>query len=551
MARFTEASLTHLHDAIDIVDAITHYIDVRKVGAGYVALCPFHDDKTPSLHINHTKGLYHCFACGASGDTIRFVMEYERLSFYEAVQKLAAMFNIPLAYEQKHIEQKKSDLLRLLALFYHNKLFKHEDILQYLATRSINEDSIREFEIGYSGTSYDTLRFLDEQKLSRTEAIEYGVLTQGNDKAYARFAHRIIFPIHSSTGVVVGFGGRTLSTEKNIAKYLNSPQSKVFNKSKILYGYHLAKQMIYKQKSIIVCEGYLDVIMLHQAGFKNAVATLGTALNEGHLLLLNKDNPRIYMCYDGDNAGINAALKAAKFLSQHNKDGGVVILENGLDPADMVAQNKIQHFQELLTNALPFIEFVLQRIIMDFDLQNPMQKQLALQKCQEYLHTLTPFLQDEYKQKCALLLQISPTHLTTKQQKNKDLQTIHSPNANMNFAEESILYNIIANKEYLYFALNFLDQQHFQTYHQEFQLICNEDYDNDRIYALQFKAKAKLLSYDEFKNQLRLFLLQYAKDALPKIATSSLDSTLKLQQIQTLRQQIEHLQAGELVAVSV
>lgn len=548
MARFTEASLSNLYELIDIVEVITQYIDVRKVGANFMALCPFHDDKTPSMSISAIKGLYHCHACGASGNSVRFVMEYERLSFQEAVQKIANLFNVKLEYEKGYAETKKSDLLPSLALFYHNKLFKHDDILQYIFSRSINEDSINEFEIGYSGNSYDTLRFIDEQKLNRKEAIEYGVLTQSNDRDYARFANRIIFPIHSSTGVVVGFGGRTLSTDKNVAKYLNSPQSKVFNKSKILYGYHLAKQMIYKQKSIIVCEGYFDVIMLHQAGFKNAVATLGTALNEGHLHLLNKDNPRIYMCYDGDNAGINAAFKAAKFLSQNNKDGGVIILKDGLDPADMITQNKIGLFKEALNVAMPFVEFVLRHIIKDFDVNNPMQKQNALKDCKDYLHTLTPFLQDEYKQKCALLLQISPIYLETKRKNEKIIEVIAS--STNNFAEESILYNMLENKEHFYFAINFLIEEHFQTYRHEFQLICKQDYDNDRIYALRFKTKAKILSDEEFKEQLRIFLLQYAQDMLPKIAISSIESSLKFQQIKNLHKNIERLKSGELVSVS-
>ena len=550
MPRLTEASLARLQEEADIVDIVSQYIDVRKAGANYMALCPFHDDKTPSMSISATKGLYHCHACGASGNAIRFVMEYERLPFLEATQKLAEMFNIPLEYEKGYASQKKSDLLGSLSLFYHNKLFKHDDILHYLSERGITTDSIREFEIGYSGTSYDTIGFIDKQKLSRKEAAEYGVLTLGNDRAYARFAERIIFPIHSSTGVVVGFGGRTLSKEKNVAKYLNSPQSKVFNKSKILYGYHLARQMIYKQKSIIVCEGYLDVIMLHQAGFKNAVATLGTALNEGHLYLLNKDNPRVYMCYDGDNAGINAAFKAAKFLSQQNKDGGVIILQDGLDPADMVAQNKIQIFQESLQAAIPFVEFVLIRIIKDFDISNPMQKQLALNACKDYLNTLTPFLQDEYRQKCASLLQINPSHLTIQKKKAKDTQITPTQTTINNFAEENILYNMIANKEYFYFAMNFIDKRHFQRYGEEFQLICDHNYENDKIYALQFNAKSKILSYEEFKEQLRMFLLQYAQDMLAKIATSTIEPMQKINRIKTLREQIKLLQTKELVFIS-
>ncbi len=550
MPRVTQASLMRLQDSIDIIDLISYYIDVRKVGANYVALCPFHDDKTPSMSISATKGLYHCFACGASGNAIKFVMEYEKLEFYDAIQKIANFFNIALEYERGETKQ-KSHLLPSLSNFYHNELFKHDDIMQYLSSRSVSMDSIKEFEIGYSGMSYETIRFINENNLNYQEAIDFGILTQGNDRAYARFSNRIIFPIKSSNGMIVGFGGRTISNEKNVAKYLNSPQSKIFNKSKILYGYNIAKQMIYKQKSIIVCEGYLDVIMLHQAGFRNAVATLGTALNEGHLYLLNKENPRIYVCYDGDNAGINAALKAAKLLSKNSKDGGVIILQNGLDPADMVAQNKIEEFKYAIKTAKPFIEFVLEKIIAQFDLQNPIQKQQALKECNEYLNSLTLLLQDEYKKKCALLLNINPSLIITKNinKKNQELKNPINYLQNNNFAEETILYNMLVSQEHKNFALHFLDKKYFSMYGSEFELICKSDYDNDKINALKFKAKNEILSNDKFKEQLRFFILEYAQKLLPKIFADKSPAIDKLQKINTIKKGIERLKAGELLII--
>ena len=548
MARITQLSLQKLQDSVDIVDLISHYIDVRKVGANHMALCPFHDDKTPSMSISQSKGLYHCHACGASGDSIKFVMEYERLGFQEAVQRVADFFNVVLEYENGSFN-KKSELLPSLSLFYHNKMFQHEDILEYLASRKIDRDSIKTFEIGYSGASYETLKFIDDNNLSRNEALEYGIITQGHNKAYAKFANRIIFPIHSSSGVVVGFGGRTLSTEKNIAKYLNSPQSKIFNKSKILYGYHLAKQRIYKEKSIIVCEGYLDVIMLHKAGFTNAVATLGTALNEGHLYLLNKDNPKIFICYDGDIAGINAATKVAKFLSQYGKDGGVIVLKNGLDPADMIAQDKIHEFQNELTYAKPFVEFVLQKIISDFDLNNPIQKEYALRTCLEYLHSLSPFLQDSYKQKCAMLLQINPSYITIKYNKKTE-NTVVFPTNKSSFAEETILINMLNNSHYFFFALNFLDKKHFQQYGEEFEMIIQGKQNHDKIHALRFKSNVSILSQKEFEEQLRILLLKYAQNLLPQIAYNPhIQPDVKMRNIHTLQKNIKRLQQGELFAI--
>ncbi|RDU67103.1 DNA primase [Helicobacter didelphidarum] len=545
----TQASLQRLHDNVDIVDLINHYINVRKSGANFMALCPFHDDKTPSMSISQQKGLYHCHACGASGNAIKFVMEYERLEFQDALQKIANLFNITLEYEQGNFK-KKSNLLPTLTLFYHNKLFKHQDIYQYLTSRGINEDSIKKFELGYSGMSYETIKFLDEHHYDYNEALECGIISQGNDRAYAKFTNRIIFPIHSGNGVVVGFGGRTLSEEKNIAKYLNSPQSKIFNKSKILYGYHLARQAIYKEKYLIVCEGYIDVIMLHQAGFKNTVATLGTALNEGHLHLLNKDNPRILMCYDGDVAGINAAFKAAKFLSQNSKDGGVILLKNGLDPADMILQNKINEFQHELENAKNFVEFVLEKIISEFDINNPIQKEQALKLCLEYLHSLSPLLQDEYRRKCAILLQVDPIYITTKRMRKQELIQPHTYKDSHDYAEENILINMLKSSEYFFFALNFLDKKHFRKYAHEFELITQGKQHDELIIALQFKSNVQNLQQVEFEEQIRIFLLKYAKETLQNtLNNTTLNGNEKIQNIIHLRNAIQKLEKGEILTI--
>ncbi|RDU72317.1 DNA primase [Helicobacter aurati] len=549
MPSITQASLETLKTHIDIIDLIGHYIDVRRVGSNFMALCPFHDDKTPSFSISQAKGLYHCHACGASGDGIKFIMEYQHINFQEAVESIAHFFHVPLEYESG-VPQKKSEILSTLTLFYHHQLLKQQEIMQYLFSRGITLDSIKTFEIGYCGASFETQKAIQQHNLDYQEALEYGILGESHNKPYARFANRIVFPIHSSNGSVVGFGGRTLSQDKNIAKYINSPQSKLFNKSKIFYGYHLAKQFIYKQKSMIICEGYLDVILLHQAGFRNVVATLGTALNQGHLGIINKDSPRIYMCYDGDNAGINAAYKAAKFLSQQSKDGGVILLKNGFDPADMILLHQETEFRVALETAKPFIDFVLESIISRFDLHNPIQKEQALKASMEFMSTLSPLIQDDYKeQRLPQMLNIEKRHI--KKTYRNSHKEIFIPTHFENIAEANILVNMLDSEENFYLGMQFLEARHFRQYHEEFTMIAQGIREHDRIVALRFKSDAKCFSPKEFAYELRIFLLGYAKNCVRQITSDTrLNGAAKIELIGKLRKAIERLELKrELVVV--
>lgn len=210
-----------------------------------------------------------------------------------------------------------------------------------------------------------------------SEAIEYGVAGIGEDGgAYARFIERLTFPIYTPNGKLVGFGGRTLSNHP--AKYVNSPQTKYFNKSQLLYGYNLAKESIFKRHAIIITEGYLDVIMLHQAGFTHAVATLGTALTQEHIPFITRGDPEVIVAYDGDAAGVNAALKASMLLSTHGIRGGVVLFGGGMDPADMVQNGMSMELERLFHTPQPFIEFAIERIIKKYPLHDPLAKQSAL-----------------------------------------------------------------------------------------------------------------------------------------------------------------------------
>ncbi len=340
-------SIENLKNNLDVVDIISQYIELKKSGANFKACCPFHGETTPSFVVSPAKQIYHCFGCGVGGDSIKFVMEYEKLTYPETIEKLASMNNFNLEYEENSSEKKQDTrVIEEVNKFYQKLFVSNTAVKEYISKRGISDFSVEKFEIGYAPVSADTINFLKSNHYNLTDAIDLGIIDTGTNGLYSRFIERITFPIYSISGKLVGFGGRTITGHN--AKYVNSPQTKLFNKSKLLYGYQIAKEHIYKKNQIIVCEGYLDVIMLHQAGFNTAVATLGTALTAEHLPLLRRGEPKVILAYDGDKAGLAAAFKASVMLSQSEFEGGVIIFADGMDPADMVNNNKVEELNEIL-----------------------------------------------------------------------------------------------------------------------------------------------------------------------------------------------------------
>ncbi|MDR2635449.1 MAG: DNA primase, partial [Campylobacteraceae bacterium] len=407
-----QSSIETLKQRMDIVDIIGSYLELKRSGANFKAVCPFHNDTTPSLHVSPSKQIYHCFACGAGGDAIKFIMEYEKLTYPEAIEKAASICNFTLVYTKDNRAQRPDKkILEELNLFFTQNLDKTPSASTYLTQRGIGQSSIQKFEIGYAPSSYVTLNFLKQRFFTSKEAIEAGVIgINENGSEYARFIERITFPIYSPNGKIAGFGGRTITNHPS--KYINSPQSKVFNKSRLLYGYHLAREFIMRSKKIIICEGYLDVIMLHQAGFNEAVATLGTALTNEHLPLITKLDPKVILSYDGDHAGMEAAFKAAKLLSSHSIEGGVVIFGDDMDPADMVQKGIIEKLNAIYNAPKEFVEFCLEYICKKYDLKNAHEKQKALEEAMAYLRTLPNTLAQSYTGLLSSLLNIRSNFIT-------------------------------------------------------------------------------------------------------------------------------------------
>lgn len=553
-------SIEQLKQRADIYEIASHYVELRRSGANYTACCPFHDEKTPSFVVNPARNIFKCFGCGEGGDSISFIMKIENLTYAEAVEKLAYLCNFTLTYtDKKPRDFGLDESLTKIVSYYQNLLRQNSNILQYLHNRGISNESIAKFKLGFSGVSADFIAFLTRNQMPLDKLLEIGVIGRDSSNAnrfFARFSGRIIFPIYATNGKVVGFGGRILGNEKT-AKYINSQQSKIFNKSRLLYGYNLARDGIFKKRQIIITEGYIDVIMLHQAGFNNAVATLGTALTQSHIPLVSRGEVDILLCYDGDNAGINAAFKASLLLA--NKNGGVVIFENGKDPADMVADGKIANLEKLFSTPIPFIKFVIQTIANRFDLGNPLQKEKALNEILDFMKNLSPVLRNEYMDFAANAIQIAPHLLMLDSRQSikssdsrgdsklaaKNVRNIANPKAQNANAEEILLKSILEDNSLLDLALEYLNEGIF-THKEAFLAIKRGELEHKDLLGIALDEHIKALNYADFKEQMRLFLINAYAKMLEKVKKHS-DSSDKINRAFAINGKINLLKNGTLV----
>jgi len=544
-------SIEALKARLDIVDVVGNYVELKKAGGNFKAPCPFHDEKSPSFVVSPQKQIYHCFGCGASGNAIGFVMEYEKLSYPEALEKLAENYNFTLTYTDNKHNKPRSQVMDSLNKWYQTLLTQHPIATAYVKERGIFESSVEKFGIGYAPDSNATLNYIRSEQFAIKEAIDMGVVgyEPSRNQTYARFIERITFPIHSANGSIVGFGGRTITGHQ--AKYVNSPETAYFNKSRLLYAYHLAKQALYKKSEIIITEGYLDVIMLHQAGFDNAVATLGTALTVEHLPLLRKGDPRVVMAYDGDNAGRAAALKASKLLSASGFNGGVVVFGAGLDPADMVKDGRSEELATMFREPKPFIEFVLDEILSLFDLTNPKEKESCMGKGVSYLKTLSPLLQEEYKTYLASRLGglgVSPSlvKLNTQNQANRVLV---QKNSHKDMWELTLVKTVLESPQFINQILDVLDPSLLQFHSREFSLALASQTDAPELMAISVDESIVTLKDEEALNaELITFLSRYYERELRKVnLAQNISFEEKAFYIRKFRGKIAKLKRGELV----
>ena len=532
-----QESIENLKSLIDIADVIGNYVQLKKQGSNFVALCPFHSEKTPSFVVSPSKQIYHCFGCGASGDAIKFIMEIEKLTYPEAIEKLASMYNFKLEYTKGnsfvHI-----DLLERINSFYVSKLYKNQNALNYLKQRGLFDSTIEKFQLGYAPSSQEQFKFFKDANLNKKDLIELGVLNDTGE--YPRLIERITFPIFSQNGKIIAFGGRTISNHP--AKYINFTNTKIFNKSKTFYGLNFAREHILRSKRIIITEGYMDVIMLHQAGIQNAVATLGTALTREHLPILRKLNPKVTLSYDSDNAGINAALKASKLLYKEYFDGGVILFAEGEDPADAVVKGK--NIEEILKNEIKFADFIIEYTTKKYELKNPVEKKQAVDEFRNYINELPDILKEDFSIKVSQYLQIPPNILK--------VRTNHIQNLNLNkkidVAEASIIKTLYENPNLMDEIIEYLSPQMFNTHFEELDAVYKEDFENPKLLEIVLRDDIKSLDMKTLKNQIRKLLIPYYQKKMLEIKYSkNISNEEKMHYLKKINLKLLKLKKGELV----
>jgi DNA primase len=534
----TKESIESLKSLIDIVDVIGNYVQLKKAGSNYKALCPFHAEKTPSFIVSPAKQIYHCFGCGASGDAIKFVMEMEKLSYKEAIEKLASMYNFKLEYTSNN-NFLSLDILEKVNSFYVSELYKNDSAYQYLKQRGLYDSTIEKFSLGYAPSSQKQYQYFKNANLNKNELIKLGVLSENGE--YPRLIERITFPIFSQSGKIIAFGGRTITNHP--AKYINFTNTKIFNKSKTFYGFNFAREHILRKKEAIIVEGYMDVIMLHQAGVENAIATLGTALTKEHLPILKKINPKVIVAYDADNAGINAAIKASKLLYADFFDGGVVLFPEGMDPADVVKEGG--NPKEFFNNPTPFREFIVQQTIKKYNLKNHIEKKQAVDEIRDFINNLPEILKEDTAEFAARYLQISPEFLKIKPKKETNRAEKYKK---IDIAEASIIKTLYEHKEYMDEIVEYLNVEMFNTHQKELKLVYEEQFDAPELLDIVLRDDIKVLSYEKLKEQIKKILIPYYKK---KILQTKLDNTLdantRMHKLKILNQKLLKLKKGELV----
>ncbi len=415
-----QETVQKIYDAANIVDVIQDFISLKRAGVNYKGLCPFHGEKTPSFVVSPAKNIYKCFGCGAGGDPVKFIREHEKISFPESLRYLAKKYNIEiveteLSDEEKEERQERESLFVVTDFsksFFINSLNNTDEGktigLSYFKERGYNNETITKFELGWSPEKRDALTQTALQKGYKLKFLErtgLSIVKRENNYTFDRFAGRVIFPIHALSGKVIGFGGRTLKSDKKTAKYLNSPESDIYHKSRTLYGIYFAKKSIVKEDKCIMVEGYTDVISLHQSGIENVVASSGTSLTVEQIRLVRRFTNNLTVIYDGDKAGIKASLRGIDLILAEEMNVKVVLLPDGEDPDSYSKKLNFDEFSDYIKeNEKDFIKFKTELLLSEA--KNDPVKRAGLTRDIVTSIAIIPdsILRSEYIKECSLLL---------------------------------------------------------------------------------------------------------------------------------------------------
>jgi DNA primase len=423
MARYTDDSKERVRDAIDMIDLVGTRAELRRAGAdSYTGLCPFHDERTPSFSVTPSKKMYYCFGCQAAGDPFTFAMETQGLDFPGALEWLADRYDVelelaeqdPRAAARRAHEERLQTLLERTCGYYERYLWESEEAVRardYLAGRGLEETLLRRFRVGYAPSAFDRVLLASRRGgFSEQELLQAGLVQRSSDqpgRVYDRFRARITFPLCDSRGRVVGFGARAMRAE-DPAKYLNSSESDIFHKREHLFGEHLARRPAARAGAVVLCEGYTDVIAMHQAGVENCVGSMGTALSAEQVGVLARLAPRLILALDADGAGQAAMLKSAALAAAKRVELRVVPLPPGSDPADVLEREGAAALPALVDRAVAFVRFRVERILASGELGTPEGRDRVLEELRPVFAELGPgAMREELEREVAARLGVS------------------------------------------------------------------------------------------------------------------------------------------------
>lgn len=437
-----EHQVDQIKNETDIVDLISGYVQLRKRGRNFIGLCPFHNEKTPSFTVSPEKQIYHCFGCHAGGNAYRFLMEYKNISFVESVQELAGNLGIKIEETSAPNVEEKSEFEELYeinviaAKFFSNNLLNSasgEIARKYFKDRKIKPQTNRTFGLGYALPDWDVLlNHLSENKVNQVKAKEIGLIdTRDNGTYYDKYRGRTIFPIFSPNGRVIAFGGRVMNKDEKTAKYINSPESKIYSKRKTLYGLYHSKEEIRRLDKAILVEGYMDVISLFQNGVKNVVASSGTALTDEQVQLLSRFTKNIVVLFDADPAGQKAATRSIEILLKAGFDVKLITLPNGEDPDSYIINFGTEKFDKQILNAQEFLEFQTEQFYKAGAFEDTKKSAEAIRELVKYV----ALIEDELKRNI-LIKSISQKFNLREKLIEKELDNVFDLNAKKDYQSE-------------------------------------------------------------------------------------------------------------------
>lgn len=451
---------TIIREKFNIVDYVGKYVVLRKTGRNYVGLCPFHKEKTPSFTVNEEKQIFHCFGCGIGGDLIEFLTRYLNINTFEVLKLLEKESGIRLVISDRDYEKKEKEIKKILEInkkalsFFIHNLFKTEDgskCLKYMIDRGLKIETIKRFFLGYAGVEWDKLfRYLEKIGYSKNDIEKTGLIVQSSGGHRDFFRNKLIFPIINRYKEVIGFGGRVL--DDSLPKYINTPENAVFLKRRNLFGINYALKKIQEKKDVYIVEGYMDCLMMHQSGFDNTVATLGTALTDEHVKLLKGFVNNFFLIFDGDDAGKKAALRACEIFMNIGITPQIVLLPDNEDPDSLIKNNKVDVLNESIRNSKKGIDFLIEFYKMKYSLFTTDGIRSFLSDIEKHLQNITNPLEIElvYRE-VAKAINMTPEELVSILNHTKKINKIPeiSSRNELFSPEDFVLAFLLKNSDYL------------------------------------------------------------------------------------------------------